>query len=620
MRRLSVILIVLGLLVSGGLATSPVSAAPAAGGVGGSENARRGLVYTGLHRSAPDGPCRGRYELSHREGGPRGDNVLCTHGPDPAPEGVDVRVPRAPAQASAAGADVPASSNAAASSTVPCYGNGTDGYRVQLIYALPSGAADRYATYANSFAMWAGNVDAIVNASAAETGGIRHGRFVTDATCAPVISRVAVSTAAANDFDTTISELRTLGFNRTDRKYLVWMDAGVYCGIGQVYLDDSPSTVPGANASNGDLRVPGEVARVDNGCWGLTDAVEAHELIHTLGGVQSSAPNATPSNHCTDESDRMCYADGSIGAVMRQICPSSHESRLDCNHDDYFSTAAPVGSYLATHWNTASSAFLATADPVAPPLGARYNPLSPSRILDTRTGNGAPAAKVGSGNSIDLQVTGRGGVPASGVSAVVLNVTVTDPTASGYLTVWPTGEALPIVSNLNFAAGQTVANLVVVKLGAGGKVSLYNSAGLTHLIADVAGWYDNGTAVTGARYNPLSPSRILDTRSGNGAPAAKVGAGSTLTLQVAGRGGVPASGVSAVVLNVTVTDPTASGYLTVWPTGEALPTVSNLNFAAGQTVPNLVVAKLGSGGKVSLYNSAGQTHLIADVAGWYDNG
>lgn len=252
--------------------------------------------------------------------------------------------------------------------------------------------------------------------------------------------------------------------------------------------------------------------------------------------------------------------------------------------------------------------------------GARYQALTPSRILDTRSGNGAPAAKLGAGGSIDLQVTGRGGVPASGVSAVVLNVTVTEPTAYSYLTVWPSGQTRPPASNLNFATGETVPNLVVVKLGAGGKASLFNALGSAHVIADVAGWYDDDAAPSRTRYRPLSASRVLDTRNGNGAPAAKVGAGASIDLQVTGRGGVPTSGVSAVVMNVTVSEPTAYSYLTAWPTGEIRPTVSNLNFVTGRTRTNLVAVKVGSGGKVSLFNALGSTHVIAEVVGWYDLG
>lgn len=113
----------------------------------------------------------------------------------------------------------------------------------------------------------------------------------------------------------------------------------------------------------------------------------------------------------------------------------------------------------------------------------------PARILDTRTGNGAPVAEVAPGTPISLQVTGRGAVPAAGVSAVVLNVTVTEPASGGWLAAWPAGEALPLVSNLNYVPGQTVPNLVFVKVGAGGKVNLHSSGGPVHVIADVAGYF-----------------------------------------------------------------------------------------------------------------------------------
>src|SRR5665648_802589 len=208
-----------------------------------------------------------------------------------------------------------------------------------------------------------------------------------------------------------------------------------------------------------------------------------------------------------------------------------------------------------------------------------YTPLSPSRLLDTRTGVGAPKAPVGPGGTAHLQVTGRGGVPASGVSAVVLNVTVTAPTRAGYLTVYGDGTTRPLASNLNFIPAQTVTNLVIAPVGANGKVALYNgSAGTVQLVADVSGYYLAGAPSVAGAFGSLSPSRLLDTRDGVGAPKAPVVAGGTGALQVTGRGGVPASGVSAVVVNVKVTDQTRAGYLTVYANGFPRPTVSNLNF------------------------------------------
>jgi outer membrane protein assembly factor BamB len=250
------------------------------------------------------------------------------------------------------------------------------------------------------------------------------------------------------------------------------------------------------------------------------------------------------------------------------------------------------------------------------PDGAGYTTLTPARILDTRTGNGAPAAKLGADATLALQVAGRGGVPAAGATAVVLNVTVTEPTADSFLTVWPAGQARPLVSNLDFMPGQTVPNLVVVKVGAGGEVDLYNNVGAAHVIADVAGWF-GVVGGAGSGFTAVAPQRILDTRSGNGAPVAKLGANATLALQVTGRAGVPPAGVSAVVLNVTVTEPTAESFLTVWPAGEARPLASNLNDVANKTVANLVVVKVGAGGQINLYNLVGATHVIADVAGWF---
>jgi hypothetical protein len=245
--------------------------------------------------------------------------------------------------------------------------------------------------------------------------------------------------------------------------------------------------------------------------------------------------------------------------------------------------------------------------------GERYSALTPARILDTRVGNGAPAGKLGAGAAMTLQVTGRGGVPATGVSAVVLNVTVTDTVSGGFLTAWPAGEALPVASNLNYVAGQTVANLVKVKVGAGGAVNLKSTGGPLNVIADVAGYFSDA----GAGLATATPARILDTRTGLGAPQAKLGADGTLSLQVTGQGGVPATGVTAVVLNVTLTEPATGGWLAAWPAGEARPPVSNLNYVAGQTVPNLVIVKVGAGGKVNLYSSGGPVHVIADVAGWF---
>jgi hypothetical protein len=239
--------------------------------------------------------------------------------------------------------------------------------------------------------------------------------------------------------------------------------------------------------------------------------------------------------------------------------------------------------------------------------------MNPVRVLETRPNAqrvNFEGDKPAAGETIRIPLADSG-VPAD-ASAIVVNVTGTDPTAAGYLTVWPCGEPMPTASNLNLAAGATRANLVVSKLGAGSAVCIYTEAG-AHLVADLAGYFP-----AASDYQAINPTRVLETRPDagqRGYGGAKPRAGETVHLDVRAMGAIPAS-TSAVVLNVTATDATAGGFVTVWPCGETMPTASNLNLMAGQTAPNLVIAKPASDGTVCLYTDAG-THLIADLAGYF---
>ncbi len=260
---------------------------------------------------------------------------------------------------------------------------------------------------------------------------------------------------------------------------------------------------------------------------------------------------------------------------------------------------------------------------------SQLNALAPARLLDTRPGYSTADGLFEAGGALnphtqlDLTVAGRDGMPANGIGAVIMNVTATQSSAAGFITVWPSDQSRPLVSNLNYIAAQTIPNMVISTVSANGNVSFYNgSTGTTHLIADVMGWFPQGSALT-----PLTPARLLDTRTGatttdsRFAGIGRLNAKNTLDLAVAGRGGVPVSGAGAVVLNVTVVAPGAVGYLTAWPWGTARPDASNLNFVAGQIAPNLVVAAIGSNGKVSLFNgSAASTDIVVDVFGWLPPG
>ncbi|WP_371483063.1 N-acetylmuramoyl-L-alanine amidase [Kitasatospora sp. NBC_00315] len=239
----------------------------------------------------------------------------------------------------------------------------------------------------------------------------------------------------------------------------------------------------------------------------------------------------------------------------------------------------------------------------------------PVRLLDTRTGLGGRTGKVGATQSVALQIAGAdlgGGrtVPAD-VTAVVLNVTATDPTGPSFVAVYPDGQPRSSASNLNFTTGQTIPNLVVVPV-INGKVDLYNNDGAVHLIADISSYYTTGK---GSSFVSAGPTRLLDTRFGIGARVGKLQGQQSLALQVTGRSGVP-SNVTAVVLNVTATDPTGPSFVAVYPDGQERTSASNLNFTTGQTIPNLVVVPV-INGKVDLYNNDGAVHLIADVAGYF---
>jgi hypothetical protein len=243
--------------------------------------------------------------------------------------------------------------------------------------------------------------------------------------------------------------------------------------------------------------------------------------------------------------------------------------------------------------------------------GAGYTPVTPTRILDTRKGTGTgKAAPVPANGTLRLSLPSVGGIPATATTAVVMNVTVTQPAKAGYLTVFPGAGTTPKVSNLNFVSGQTVSNLVTVQVS-GGKVSFHNaSGGAVQLVADLAGYY--GAAGNG--FKPQAPVRVLDTRNGTGAAKAAVQARGRVRLNLAGK--VPA-GTAAVVLNVAVTQPRKAGWLAVTPDSAAVPGTSSINFRAGQTMANQVIVPL-TNGIADLYNgSPGTLQVLADLDGYY---
>ncbi|MEN9505649.1 MAG: hypothetical protein RI958_1575 [Actinomycetota bacterium] len=264
-------------------------------------------------------------------------------------------------------------------------------------------------------------------------------------------------------------------------------------------------------------------------------------------------------------------------------------------------------------------------DVSVPPAG--FVPISPVRLFDTRPGEpdgviAVPKVRVDPAGVLRITVADVAGVPLGGVAAVALNVTVTEPDTPGFVTVHPCGE-LPRASNLNFVAGQTVPNSVIAPVSPDGAICFFSNTP-THLLADISGYFAAEQSLT-----TVTPVRLFDTRPAYEqglvpvtqqlyGPAA--GVDRVLRVNVADLVGVTPSAaeIGAVVLNVTATETVGAGFVTVYPCGP-LPTVSNLNFVADQTVPNLVIAPVSADGDICLYANS-PTHLVADISGWFTKG
>ena len=255
-------------------------------------------------------------------------------------------------------------------------------------------------------------------------------------------------------------------------------------------------------------------------------------------------------------------------------------------------------------------------------FGASFSATRPARLLETRVGpefitvdtQSIGLGRLPGGSITPVKVAGRAGVPLD-AKAVTVNVTAINPSLEGFATVFPCGEPLPLASTLNFTAGTIVSNAAMVKVGAGGAICFFSNVE-TDAILDVNG-FDAAPAIV----QFMQPTRVLETRTGlTTADHLSEGGGlrppdSVLELQIGGRVGIPAS-IRAAVLNITVTETGASGFITVYPCGGARPVASTLNYGRGTTVANLAVATTTTDGKVCIYTQTA-THLVVDLSGYH---
>ena len=261
--------------------------------------------------------------------------------------------------------------------------------------------------------------------------------------------------------------------------------------------------------------------------------------------------------------------------------------------------------------------------------GSGFTAITPKRLIDSRDGLGVARGRVRPDSPVTLQVVGARvqridgtnlAIPANAVAAAI-NVTAVTPSGPGYVTVWPCGVDRPVVSTLNYNAGEIRANGAIAPLGADGRLCFYAHAA-TDLVVDVVGWFTEGASSASSAFVSAVPQRWVDTREGLGSPT-PIRPSQPLQVQVTGRqmtvGGqlttIPADAES-VAVNITAVNPSVGGFATVWPCGTPRPLAANLNYAAGRVTANNVIATIGARGSVCIYTHS-NTQFLVDVTGWF---
>ena len=253
-----------------------------------------------------------------------------------------------------------------------------------------------------------------------------------------------------------------------------------------------------------------------------------------------------------------------------------------------------------------------TTGPLAAVTPTTFHAIAPARVVDTRIGQGASLAPIVGGCVLPVRVASLVDLPTAAV-AVSLSVTVVNPVAAGFVTVYPCQTGRPLASSLNYRAAQTVANQSIVPLDNADEVCLFASQ-KADVVVDVLGWFGGAT---GSQLAPLLPARLLDTRGPVGGHPGVVPSTGTVAVDVFGAGGVPAGSTpTAVVVNLTSTGATGEGFLVAYACDAPRPSTSNLNTGTGREVAAHAVVAVSADGHVCVYSNV-NTHVVVDITGWY---
>lgn len=508
----------------------------------------------------------------------------------------------------------------------------------------------------SSYSMW----HTVAGFSEIPSGGVINARVmsacnIANTDCAHPTTPPQSTTTMAPPTTTTTPDQAPREFNNNLNNLIslvTYAPGGAFTGLGGVVLTSDVDTYANHNEYNGGVMKPGNrTLALNTFAWaagildannpqpvapGYTSLASPERLLDTRNGVGVSAGTVSGGTTRTVQvaGAHGVPADATAVAVNVTVADASEPtfvtvypdgprpttSNLNVQSSQPIANMAmvqlPANGRLTFYNNNGNAHIIADIVGYYAAGGELFNAVgSPDRVLDTRD----TASPFGPGEARLVQVRGVGNntVPAN-ATAVVLNVTAATNTAPGYLTVYP-GDAtsVPGTSSLNFPSGQIVPNLVVAKLSPGGAINIFNFAGSTHVLVDVFGYFVPATD-TGSSFTALSPDRMVDTRGEGGLPnLGRVPAGGVLEMTAINRSGVPATGVTSVLVNVTAIAPTEDSFVTVYPQ-DPRPGTSNLNTRVGVVaVPNLVVARVGGDGRIRLYNNSGSVDLAVDVMGYF---
>jgi hypothetical protein len=392
-----------------------------------------------------------------------------------------------------------------------------------------------------------------------------------------------------------------------------WVDPTALGGtlLSQDGLDDSGFTVSGTSG--------GWVFSLNTG----SGTAATYDTV-TGGSVQLDAWSQVTANYNVSTKVMSLYVDGVLVATGSHTAPATGAA-LPFQIGDELSAGARTG-YLAGQVANVQTWNQALPPPAAPSQASYHYSMTPTRVMDTRSGLGGTTGPVAADSTTALQIAGNStaGIPATGVTAVALDLTLLSPSGDGFVTVYADGSQQPITSSTNYVTGQTVTNYQIVPVGPDGKIDLYNSTpdgSTAQLIVDVTGYFDTTyNSATAQTYHPLASAvRALNTENGTGTAEGALADGKTISLQVTGANGIP-SDATAVALNLTVAGQSNSGFLEAYATGSAPSADTALTYGTIDVASLAGDVPIGTGGTITISNQGGNnasTQVIGDITGYY---